>query len=131
MRPAVTPLARPPARDTGTQLAVERTRLAYERTLMAWIRTATALITFGFTIYKFFDFETATPVHHLISPRRFAMIMIGIGLVALLLSIIDHHRHLKQLGGDTNAMALSVAGVVATLISVMGLLAFVAVLFHA
>jgi uncharacterized membrane protein YidH (DUF202 family) len=25
--------------------------------MMAWIRTATALITFGFTIYKFFQLE--------------------------------------------------------------------------
>ena len=40
----------------ATQLAVERTRLAYERTLMAWVRTATSLISFGFTIYKFFQF---------------------------------------------------------------------------
>ena len=43
--------------DTGTRLAVDRTRLAYERTLMAWIRTAVSMITFGFTIYKFFQFE--------------------------------------------------------------------------
>ena len=43
--------------DSSTQLAVDRTRLAYERTLMAWIRTATSLITFGFTIYKFFEIE--------------------------------------------------------------------------
>ena len=42
--------------DTGTKLAVDRTRLAYERTLMAWVRTATSLISFGFTIYKFFEF---------------------------------------------------------------------------
>ena len=40
----------------ATRLAVERTRLAYERTLMAWTRTATSLISFGFTIYKFFQY---------------------------------------------------------------------------
>ena len=44
--------------DAGTRLAVERTRLAHERTLMAWVRTATSLISFGFTIYKFFEFES-------------------------------------------------------------------------
>ncbi|MDH5246777.1 MAG: DUF202 domain-containing protein, partial [Betaproteobacteria bacterium] len=43
--------------DRNTALAVERTRVAYERTMMAWIRTATALITFGFSVYKFFEFE--------------------------------------------------------------------------
>jgi inner membrane protein YidH len=43
--------------DTGMKLAVERTRLAHERTTMAWGRTAASLISFGFTIYKFFDIE--------------------------------------------------------------------------
>ena len=126
--------ARPPTLDTSTRLAVERTRLALERTLMAWIRTSTALISFGFTIYKFFEFEIAknpTPDHHLLSPRHFGMIMIGIGLVALSLSVVDHRRQLRQLEGDPTRAAPSLAGVVATLIAIMGLLAFVAVLFHA
>jgi uncharacterized membrane protein YidH (DUF202 family) len=42
---------------SSTELAVERTWLAHERTLMAWVRTATFMISFGFTIYKFFQFE--------------------------------------------------------------------------
>ncbi len=41
----------------ATRLAVDRTRLAFERTMMAWVRTATSLITFGFTVYKFFQLE--------------------------------------------------------------------------
>ena len=41
--------------DASTKMSVDRTRLAYERTLMAWLRTGVSLITFGFTIYKFFD----------------------------------------------------------------------------
>ena len=41
--------------DTGTRLAVDCTRLAYERTMMAWVRTGTSMISFGFTIYKFFQ----------------------------------------------------------------------------
>ncbi len=40
----------------STALAVERTRLAHERTLMAWVRTSVSLISFGFTIYKFFEY---------------------------------------------------------------------------
>ena len=43
--------------DIGTRLAIDRTRLAHERTLMAWVRTAVSMITFGFTIYEFFEFE--------------------------------------------------------------------------
>ena len=41
----------------STNLSVDRTRLSYERTLMSWVRTSTSLITFGFTIYKFFQIE--------------------------------------------------------------------------
>jgi uncharacterized membrane protein YidH (DUF202 family) len=51
------PASTMPAMDSGTRLAIDRTRLAYERTMMAWIRTAASLISFGFTIYKFFQFE--------------------------------------------------------------------------
>jgi len=43
--------------DTGTRLAVDRTWLAHERTMLAWVRTAASLISFGFTIYKFFQLE--------------------------------------------------------------------------
>ena len=87
------------ALDTGTRLAYERTRLASERNMMAWIRTATSLISFGFTVYKFFEFEAGkslpSATGRLLSPRVFALIMIGTGLVALLLSTIEHRRNLK------------------------------------
>ena len=43
--------------DVSTRLAYDRTRLAYENTMMAWVRTATSLITFGFSVYKFFQFD--------------------------------------------------------------------------
>ena len=45
------------ALDDSSQLALERVRASYEQTLMSWIRTATSLITFGFSIYKFFQIE--------------------------------------------------------------------------
>ncbi len=74
--------AAPPhlALDTAT-LAVERTRLAHERTLMAWVRTAVSLISFGFTIYKFFQLDLEKhQLHGLIGPRGFGLMMISIGL---------------------------------------------------
>ena len=49
-KPSVPPL------DTSSRLAYERTYLAHERTLMAWVRTALALISFGFTIAKVFEY---------------------------------------------------------------------------
>jgi uncharacterized protein DUF2490/uncharacterized protein DUF202 len=61
----------------SAQLALDRTRLAHDRTLMAWVRTATSLISFGFTIYKFFQYlhekGEASPERYLIGPREFAL----------------------------------------------------------
>jgi putative membrane protein len=117
--------------DTGTRLAVDRTRLAHERTLMAWVRTATSLISFGFTIYKFFEFEAGRggPVTaRLLSPRQFGMTMIGIGLVALLFATIEHRQSMRLLRDEFGVAGRSTAFVVAVLISAMGLLAFVVAL---
>ena len=67
-----------------TALAVERTRLAHERTLMAWVRTATSLISFGFTIYKTFqylqDSKTVGTIPRAFTPRWFALTMITVGV---------------------------------------------------
>ena len=89
--------------DTGTRLAVDRTRLAYERTLMAWIRTAVSMITFGFTIYKFFQFELhdrPVPDGTVLNPRAFAMAMIVVGLVSLLLSTVQHRQSMQALRAE-------------------------------
>ena len=79
-----------------TDLAMERTLLAQDRTLMAWVRTATSLISFGFTIYKFFDYLTeqsrVTFADRLFGPRTFATSMIVCGLAALVLASISYHH---------------------------------------
>ena len=121
--------------DTGTKLAVDRTRLAYERTLMAWLRTAASMISFGFTIYKFFQFELKDrppQPDRFIGPREFALILITIGLVALLLSTIEHRNSMKRLRAEygIQVVPLSVATVVAALFSVLGILALLATWLH-
>jgi len=115
--------------DVATRLAVDRTRLAHERTLMAWVRTATSLITFGFAIYKFFEFELKGQPNpdRLIGPRGFALIMIGIGLIALLLSTIEHRQSMQAMRAEFGHIPLSTAAVVAGLISVLGILTFIAI----
>jgi putative membrane protein len=119
--------------SASTRLAIDRTRLAYERTLMAWVRTATSLISFGFTIFKFFQFlreGEATVTQGMIGVRGFAVLMIGIGLTALLLAATDHRRHRHLLQEEYGPMPLSLAGVVAGLIGVLGVLGLLSVLFR-
>jgi putative membrane protein len=118
----------------ATKLAVERTRLAYERTLMAWVRTATSLISFGFTIYKFFQFlreEQRVVPTGIIGPREFALMMIGIGLTALIFATIGHRRSMEALRAQYGVLIpRSLALVVAVLVGLLGILLFLAALFR-
>ena len=115
-----------------TRLAFERTRVAYERTVMAWIRTGTSLITFGFSVYKFFQLEMSGKHFgpELIGPRGFALVLIGIGLLALLLGTIEHRRDLNAMREEYPGMPRSSTVRVATLIAVLGVLALLAVIFR-
>jgi putative membrane protein len=117
----------------ATRLAVDRTRLAHERTLMAWTRTATSLISFGFTIYKFFQYlsegrPAADP--GVLGPRGFALLMIGIGLTALAFATVGHRRNMEALRADFGPMPYSLAAIVAGLIAVLGAAGLTSVLFH-
>jgi putative membrane protein len=113
----------------ATALAVERTRLAHERTLMAWVRTSTSLISFGFTIYKFFQYQ-GSPVAGALNPRRFGMAMILIGLFALVLATMQHRRDLRIMDARFGKGERSLAGIVAILVGLLGLLALVGVLLR-
>ena len=123
--------SQPATPDAGTRLALDRTRLAYERTMMAWIRTAASLISFGFTIYKFFQLEskaTLSGQDHILGPHGFAVIMIGTGLVALLLSAVQHRGSLQLLKETYGPVPQSVAGPVAALVAVLGVFALIGVI---
>jgi len=116
----------------STHLALERTWLSHERTLMAWVRTATSMISFGFTIYKFFQFEggQGTPITHgRLTPRDFALIMITTGLVALLLATLSHRTETRRIAANLGGKH-SLAAVVAALVSVLGLLTLLATIFR-
>ena len=117
---------------SNTELAFERTMLAHERTLMAWVRTATSMISFGFTIYKFFNEINKNPdgPHSLISAQLFGMIMIFFGLLSLLLAQVQHQRAMKKLRENYPGMQRSISSVLSYLILVFGLFLFLAALFR-
>jgi putative membrane protein len=115
-----------------TQLALDRTWLAHERTLMAWVRTATSMIAFAFTIYKFFQFEEGAKfgTYGFLTPRGFAVVMISIGLVALLLATFAHRRDTQNLSKHFVRHHRSLALLVATLVSIFGILVLFATVFR-
>ena len=117
---------------SNTDLAFARTALAYERTLMAWIRTAISLISFGFTIYKFFQEwrRTEQPVQTIFTPRIVGMIMILFGLIGLLFASLQHYKAIKKLKKDYPNIQRSLSSVLAILILMFGLALFLATLFR-
>jgi putative membrane protein len=102
--------------------------------MMAWVRTAASMISFGFTIYKFFQLELASraqEVPHLVGPRGFALILIGIGLGALVLAAIENRRSMQMLRGTFHtAVPGSIAGLVAALVAALGVVAILVVIFR-
>ena len=126
--------AAPAQLPDATKLAVDRTRLAHDRTLMAWVRTSTSLISFGFTMYKFFQYlhdnRQGSP-ERMIGPRGFAMIMITIGLVGLVLATIEHRRSMVALRTEYGGIVpYSLTTIVAGLIAILAVMLFTAVVFH-
>ena len=119
--------------NVATTLAFERTRIAYERTMMAWIRTATSLITFGFAVYKFFEFELKnSPAKQMIvGPREFGIALIMLGLVSMLFGTIEHARDLSSLRGRYPGMPKSFSSIIAMLVCGLGVFALLAVVMRA
>jgi|SRR6185437_3517317 len=132
---AANPTSLPPAKavsPSSNELALDRTRLAHERTMMAWIRTSASMISFGFGIYKFFDyFRSDRPINPgLITPRRFAIFLIAMGLLVLIGAAAQHWSDLRLLRKAGGRVPVSLAGVVAALMSILGLIALVSAILR-
>lgn len=123
----------PEALPDATKLAVERTRLAHERTLMAWVRTSTSLISFGFSIYKFFQYlhEGSQRPEQVFGPREFALAMILAGIAVLVLAVIEHRFSMRRLRADYGTLVpRSLAMIAASFIAFLGVFGLVMVFFH-
>ena len=108
--------------------------MAHERTLMAWVRTAISLISFGFAIYKFFDFMRsggAAPAGQgFFNARRYAIFVISTGLIALLLATWEHQKNMRALRAMFPNVPYSGVTVFAGLISLLGIVTLIAVILR-
>jgi putative membrane protein len=121
-----------PELSLSARFDLERTRIAYENLMMSWIRTATSLITFGFSIYKFFQIEGRSNSHadRLIGPREFALALVVIGLTALALATMEYRQNIRIVKAQYPKSPRSLSGLVAALISLLGIGALLAMIFR-
>jgi putative membrane protein len=94
--------------------------------MMTWIRTAITLITFGFTIYKFFQLELPDRAEksRLVGPREFALILVALGLISLAMATLEHRRCEQFLKQQWPDKPRSLALWLAAIISILGTIAF-------
>jgi putative membrane protein len=121
--------------DERTDLAVTRTLIALDRTLMAWIRTATSLISFGFTIYKFFQQLRGADggVQGVMEPRTVALVLMGLGIAGLAVATTEYRSQVKYLHERFRAYGpfrRSMTAGIATVVSCLGVLGFVLVILR-
>jgi putative membrane protein len=116
-------------------LGYERTSLAADRTLMAWIRTSVSMISFGFTIYKFFMYlresgflSDRLPMY---GPRNLGLGLVGLGTFLLGLAILEYFLYQRSLSRRTGQKyRISTALVASLLITLIGILALLNLLYN-
>jgi putative membrane protein len=118
--------------EDRTVLATERSFLAFERTLMAWLRTSLSMISFGFTLAKFFQYLAEQRGGAMVgrfgntwASDTVGLTMIAIGTVSLVLAVFQHRRRVDALRSYGLVQQWNLALWVAGLVAALGVLAFV------
>jgi len=120
--------------EERTNLALQRTIIASERTLMAWIRTAISMIGFGFSIYKFFQYQAeeiaAGNIRRPQAPRNLGMSLIALGTMGLAAAAWQHRRYLNEIGVTQNRHVWSISFIVAVAVILIGIITLYGVLLR-
>lgn len=119
--------------EQRTGFALERTIMAADRTLMAWVRTAISMIGFGFTIYKFLQYmvqEGRAPLVRIQGPRNLGLTFIALGVFSLAIAVVQNWQFVKRVRGKRGPPPWSLSLVVAGIVALIGILAFMNVLLR-
>lgn len=118
--------------DSASRLELKRTHIAFEQSMMSWIRTGISLITFGFTIYKFFQLELPERPERarLFGPREFAIALVILGIISQIMATLEHQRSVQILKAQWPDAPRSLALLLAAMISILGIVAFLAMIFR-
>ena len=126
--PESTRAARPPAlpKDLGEM----RTVMAADRTMMAWVRTAMAMLSFGFTIYKFLEDFQGKKTHAAPDlPQHVGLFLAGMGTLSIVMGTLEYWTTLRDLNrADRFGLGRPVL-VVALVLSLAGTALFVGIAF--
>ena len=116
-------------------LGYQRTRLAADRTLMAWIRTSVSMISFGFTIYKFFMYLRESNLLSgqlpMYGPRNLGLGLVGLGTFLLGMAIVEYILYQRWLSREMREkFPMSTSLIAAILITMIGVLALINLLYN-
>jgi putative membrane protein len=108
------------------EMARQRTVMAADRTLMAWIRTALSLISFGFTVTKFFQYlqESGQTLPNPQGPRNLGLTLATLGVFGVLAAVVHYQKTLHELGIDAMRHRFSATVVIALVVAAIGGIVF-------
>lgn len=118
-----------------TDMAVERTVMAADRSLMAWVRTGLSLISFGFTIYKFLEYEreqligSHVAVSSISSPKVLGLFMIGVGILSLILGTVENVMTIKVMRRRYDIKSPRFTLFISGIIMILGVVLFIGIIF--
>jgi putative membrane protein len=127
----------PPRQKTSNDLAEDRTRFAAERTLMAadrslmaWVRTA--LISFGFTIYKILQgiAESGATLGAAAQPRTVGLFLIGLGTLCIGMGTVEYLHRARELSVHGDVPIWRPSLVMAALMVLLSVFLFIGVTFR-
>jgi putative membrane protein len=116
-------------------MAVERTVMAADRSLMAWVRTGLSLISFGFTIYKFLEYQREQlqaldrVIPSISSPKVIGLLMIGLGILSLVLGTVENISTIGFYRKQYSIKRPRYSLFIAAIITLIGIVLFLGIVF--